>query len=425
MSGPGFNVLGSSLTEEIMGFTDGCVLSVNGCVIGINPIFISEGEKETLLSYKADWIVLDSARMSYNVDSLDGVMDYIESLSKFLKKNWARKIILIRARPSTYRSEGQAIVPIIGSPTGVSDSVCSAIMERVGCYLITVPSDCISRNGKPFDYTDETIRYIRSVLEVITAKYDRLAVERLAIEYCDEIGRRIASSSSDIKAGRKEYIDAVFSKNYIGACSICGELVSKGDMWAAAYAEHSYRLADNGCDDVIAKADCLRKFSNAGMSWAKYALFDILWKENSPESTKEMIEVIAPLAEEGDGIAMKRMGRAYRFGRGVEVDLDKALEMMKNARKLKARGSSIELFDIYWTIGTPEAYKNMIPVVKPLADKGNVSAMVRMARAYRDGKGVKRNLTESMRLYDKAVAVNPAISKERDILKKKIAALKK
>ncbi len=425
MSGPGFNVLGSSLTEEIMGLTDGSVLSVNGCVIGINPIFISEGEKETLLSYKADWIVLDSALMSYNVDSLDGVMDYVESLSKFLKKNWARKIILIRARPSTFRSEGQTITPITGNFSCVSDSVCSAIMERVNCYLITVPSDCISRNGKPFDYTDETIRYIRSVLEVITVKYDRLAVDRLAIEYCNEIGRKIVSSPSDIKAGRKEYTDAVSSKDYIGACSICGDLVSKGDMWAAAYAEQSYKLAAKGCDDTAALADCLRKFSDAGMSWAKYALFDLLWKENSPESTKEMIEVIAPLAEEGDGIAMKRMGRAYRFGRGVEADLDKALETMKNARRLKARGSSVELFDIYWAIGTPEAYESMIPVVKPLADKGNVPAMIRMARAYRDGKGVKKDLAESLRLYDEAVAANPSVSKERDILVKRMEAASK
>ena len=425
MSGPVFNVLGSSLSEEVLGCMDGSVLSVKGCVLGINPIFISDGEKETLLSYKADWIVLDSANMSRNVDSVENVMDSIESLSKFLKKNWARKIILICARPSTFRQEGQAIVPVIRYSPSISDSVCSALMERVNCYLVTVPSDCISRNGKPYDYADETIRFIRSMIDVIAVKYDRSAVERLEIEYCSKIESIAAQSADAIKAERKAFLSAVRSKKHVEACSICGDLVSMGDMWAVPFAEHSYKVASKACDNQAVLAECLRKFSNAGMSWAKYALFDILWKDNNPMSSKEMIEVIAPLAEEGDGIALKRMGRAYRFGRGVEADLNKAEEMMKASYKLKTRGSSVELFDIYWTIGTPEAYKSMIPLVKRLSEKGNVPAMVRMARAYRDGKGVRKNLDESLRLYDKAAAVSPSVAKERDVLKKKIAASKK
>ncbi|MBP5735657.1 MAG: sel1 repeat family protein, partial [Candidatus Methanomethylophilaceae archaeon] len=404
---------------------DGNVPSVKGCVFGINPVFISEGEKESLLSYKADWIVLDSVNMSLNVDSLEDVKDDLESLSKFLKKNWARKIILICARPSAYRQEGQAIVPVTRNSPSVSDAICSAIMERVNCYLITIPSDCVSRSGKPFDYTEETTRFIRSVIDVIAVKYDRSVVERLEIEYCKGMESMIARSADSIKTKRKAFRSAVKSKKSVEACLICGDLVSMGDMWASSLAEESYKVASKECDDPAVLAECLRKFSNAGMPWAKYALFDILWKDGNSTSDKEMIDVIAPLVEEGDGIAMKRMGRAYRHGKGVEADLDKALEMMKAAHKLRTRGTSVELFDIYWAIGTPEAYKSMIPIVKPLADKGNVPAMVRMARAYRDGKGVKKNLDESMRLYDKAVAANPAISKERDVLKKKMALSKK
>lgn len=418
MAGLAFNILGSSLSEEVLKSDGKESVTVKGCVTGANPLHLSDGEKESILSEKAEWVLLDS--VSFNdLGSVED--DDVDSLAKFLKKNWARKVILISAKPSIRCKDGR-VVPYCKKTT--SDSLCSALVARSGCYLVTIPSDCISRNGKPFCYVDETLRYLRSVIDVITTKYDRTAVERLAIDYCRDVERMSSSIADGIKDGRNAYNDAVLSKKNVEACSICGDLVSKGDMWAAPYAEPSYVLAVKECKDPAVLTGILRKFSNSGMSWAKYRLFDLLWKNKDAESDKEMIEVIRPVAAEGDGPALVRLSHAYRFGRGVDTDLDESLELMKEARSKKAKGSSVELFDIYWEIGTPEAYKKGVATVKPLADRGDVPSILRIARAYRYGKGVRRNTDKAMALYDKAAESSPSAAKERDVFKKNLAAKK-
>ena len=83
--------------------------------------------------------------------------------------------------------------------------------------------------------------------------------------------------------------------------------------------------------DLDKAAEWMRKAADKNVGWAKNELFDILWKINTPESHKEMISVAKVFAEAGDGGAMGRLGRAYRDGRGVEQDLDKAAEWMRKA----------------------------------------------------------------------------------------------
>ena len=421
MTGLAFNVLGSSLSEEVLRFDGKEPITIKGRVVGSNPLFISDGEKESLLSDKAEWVVVDSVYFSKGLNSVEGSANEIDALSKFLKKNWARKVILIRTKPSTRCKDGSMIPSCSRS---MSDSVCSMLMERINCYLVSVPSECISKNGNPFCYVDETIGYIRSVIDVIIEKYDRYAVERLSIDYCRDTERLKSEMHEGLKKDRKAYAEAVESKNYVGACAICSDLVSKGDMWAAPYAEPSYSLAAKKCKDTVILTSILRKFSNSGMAWAKYALFDLLWKNASPGSDKEMVSVVLPLAAEGDGSAQMRLGRAYCHGRGVEKDLDRSLELMREARANKTRGSSVELFDVYWAIGTPDAYKRAVSAVKALADNGDVPSMVRMARAYRYGRGVKKDVDKAMGLYDKAAAISPSVSKEREVFKKNLASKK-
>ena len=89
-----FNVLGSSIGQDALRCgTDGC--SIRGCVTGINPLFISEGEEETLISDRADWIIVDTAHFSCGVES--DISDEITALAKFLKKNWHRKTLTTAA----------------------------------------------------------------------------------------------------------------------------------------------------------------------------------------------------------------------------------------------------------------------------------------------------------------------------------------
>ena len=75
----------------------------------------------------------------------------------------------------------------------------------------------------------------------------------------------------------------------------------------------------------------MRKAADQNLGWAKNELFDVLWKIGTPESYSEMIDVATRFAEAGDGAAMGRLGRAYREGKGMEKNLDKAAEWLHKA----------------------------------------------------------------------------------------------
>jgi lipopolysaccharide cholinephosphotransferase len=146
----------------------------------------------------------------------------------------------------------------------------------------------------------------------------------------------------------------------------------------------------------------MRKAAEKDVGWAKNELFDILWRIGTPESYNEGISVAKGFADEGDGGAMMRLGRAYRDGKGVEKDLDEAAEWMRKAAEKDVGWAKNELFDILWRIGTPESYNEGISVAKGFADEGDGGAMMRLGRAYRDGKGVEKDLDEAAEWMRKA-----------------------
>ena len=153
--------------------------------------------------------------------------------------------------------------------------------------------------------------------------------------------------------------------------------------------------------DLLRAADCFRDAS-VKIRWVGNELFDVLWRIDSPESLKEMVSVAAALADKGDGGAMGRMGRAYRDGKGVPRDLVEAAEWMRRSADLNVGWAKNELFDILWKINTPESLKEMISVAIGFADKGDGGAMGRLGRAYREGKGVPRDLVKAAEWMRKA-----------------------
>ena len=52
----------------------------------------------------------------------------------------------------------------------------------------------------------------------------------------------------------------------------------------------------------------------------------------------------------------------------------------------------MELFDILWAIDSINSRREMIQRIRPFAEVGDPGAMARLGRAYRDGKGVEKNL---------------------------------
>ena len=411
-----FNILGSSIGKDALQCgAEG--YEIKGCVIGVNPLFISEGEMEVLNSDKADWVVVDTQYLSCGVES-DASAE-ITALAKYLKKNWRRKIIIICARPSAYLMGENAVYPIpdfMGS--SFSDGAAAKLLDEANGYSITLPFDCISRDGKPFHYIPRILEYIRSSIDVITDKYDRNALDSLSAGCSGDIGSILSDTAAGTIALRKAYAEAVSEGNRADACSACVELIERGDVASACVMEQAYKMAVKGKVKLDTRIGWLRRLDSMGMMWAKYSLFNALWKKGTKKSNKEMIELISKPAEEGDGMSCRLLGRAYLNGKGVKADLKQAEKYLRTAVDLKVPLARNDLFDVLWKVGTPESYKEMIEIIEVPASKSEPGALARMGRAYREGKGVPADPNKALDYLKRAASRSKTFVKEFEALKK-------
>ncbi len=123
---------------------------------------------------------------------------------------------------------------------------------------------------------------------------------------------------------------------------------------------------------------------------------------NKKQFEKQLNEINTELAG--------NIGRLYRDGKGVDKDLEKAAEWMRKPSEYLP-WANVELFDILWRIDTASSREEMVRRIKPLAESGNVEAMGRLARAYRDGKGIVNELYEATEWIRKAL--NKSLSVEK------------
>ncbi len=171
-----------------------------------------------------------------------------------------------------------------------------------------------------------------------------------------------------------------------------------------------------GTDKDLEKALAITKDALDNKKWwAPNKYVELLWDINTPESISEMISYALPLAKSGNPGMQRFVSKIYCDGRGVPKDLDKAAEWMRKAAEKDHRWSN-ELFDILWKIGTQESFAEMIDIASNLAEEGNAGAMGRLGRAYRDGKGVQKDVEKAAEWMRKAAEKNPSWNYELGIL---------
>lgn len=164
--------------------------------------------------------------------------------------------------------------------------------------------------------------------------------------------------------------------------------------------------------DLIIASEWLRLATNSKHLQSLIELSDVLWEIGTPKSYAEMIDLVKPLAIKENGDCLIRLGKAYRYGKGVEKDLSKARYLTRKAVNKKTRRASLILFDILWEINDDDSDKEMLDLIKPMATKGNSDGQLRLARAYRFGRGVSKDLNEAAywmkRAYDSGNKFAPA-----------------
>jgi len=106
------------------------------------------------------------------------------------------------------------------------------------------------------------------------------------------------------------------------------------------------------------------------------------------------------LVEIGDPIAMRRMGDRYRDGNGVERDLAKYEEFYKKADRVEE--ILIRKQQQEQKLREQAEKQQMIDSYTEQSNKGNINAMIRLGKCYRDGDGVEKDLKKAKELFQKA-----------------------
>ncbi len=212
------------------------------------------------------------------------------------------------------------------------------------------------------------------------------------------------------KSGNKmELAEYLYKEGkYSEAIELLDLMADEGNGKAMSMLGRAYR---DGCgvpEDLFIAAECMREASKNGASWAESEILPILWKKGDADSIKEMIAIAQKLEAKGDYRAIGSLGRAYRYGMGVDQDTIKARKYLKLAAEngvswakteynslqdeMLAFNNECESIKEQWK---SKKYDGLFDATKKLADSGNPVAMGYLGRMYRDGKGIKQNLSES------------------------------
>ncbi len=143
--------------------------------------------------------------------------------------------------------------------------------------------------------------------------------------------------------------------------------------------------------------------------------FSYMWKVGTASSLQKLYEVATEHASAGDQISNAYLGRMFFNGKGVEKDVFRAREYYEKAPDVDWAVS--ELIGILWNMGTKESVSEMLIIAQPLADRGHRNAIAHIAKAFRYGKGVNRDLNAAADLMRKIYSGNAGWTRDlADIL---------
>ncbi len=139
--------------------------------------------------------------------------------------------------------------------------------------------------------------------------------------------------------------------------------------------------AENGHSEAV---KCISK---RGLGIDARKLVRNAMESSTPEETEKLCR---ELSDDGFPDALGQLGKAYLSGNDVDEDTAKALELMKEA--YLSGWDSEDVLKAMWIEGS---YDEMVSIAEKMASGGNGNAMNYLGRAYRDGKGVSKDLIKS------------------------------
>jgi TPR repeat protein len=140
------------------------------------------------------------------------------------------------------------------------------------------------------------------------------------------------------------------------------------------------------------------------------------------------LQIIRPLAEQGNAEAQRMLGAAFANGQGVPPDLVQAVIWYSEAADQGAPDAQSNLGAMYangW--GVPQDYAQAVVLYRQAGERGNAGAQSNLGLMYEHGQGVPQDYVSAHMWLDVAAAsraTDPATrdqaAKERDMLAAKM-----
>jgi Sel1 repeat. len=280
-----------------------------------------------------------------SIDAFGYIDKNLKNVIEFLKENWGSKIILIDCpRTPWYLSENGDLkttgVSYVGS-VGAATQVCELLLKNIDCYFVRLPSVVIgdhyhNYHSSSVHYVSEIYDYLKEIVDVITdknqvetdknkrmnillLKYENVFQQMLLGEYISEFNsvqiiRNIVSKS----------IESRYHEMHL----LCDKLCSQGNAEGYRWKSNAYRDGKG-----------VEKNIDTAIIWMKKAvdkkplfineLVDILQRSTNLNDHEEAFKICSETTYAT--WATGYLARAYRDGKGVEKDVDRAIELMRTA----------------------------------------------------------------------------------------------
>ncbi len=223
-----------------------------------------------------------------------------------------------------------------------------------------------------------------------------------------------------------EYFDKGFHaeqvKDYIQAIAWYQKAANQGHAEAQSNLGRIYYRGLGVEYDVIKANVWYQKAANQGHAEAEYGLALLYrYRRDTERDFAQAIAWYQKAANQGHAEAQYSLGRIYYNGRGVGVkqDYDQShYWYLKAANQGHIEAQEI-IGDNYFkgNFGAKKDYVQAATWYQKLADQGSDNAKLKLARMYRSGKGVKRDLNMSIALYTQS---NKPMAKQEQLYTKKI-----
>ena len=348
-------------------------------------------------------------------------MPFLNKLIDFCKKRYGSHIILIQTVEAPYRiSQDSVIISNSIDPKKdlLKTDVDTYFLKQTGCYYVPCPYNIISDDLHKWGlnevhYPPEYYMYAKNVITEIVNNPGCKDLFKKISSYYSEICLKLSKILTRVELPathiERDYNQFIKNKQYGAAKSLVTTIINSLNKDEPIHSSICAILGKSYRDGLINNPNGLE-----AIYWLRraadedpYMIPDLaLLLLKNPSSYKEAYERCFQVHMKVGGAA-QILGRMYRHGLYVGKDLFKAAEYTREAVMKNVGWATNELFDILWEINTPESLKEMIALGTHYANRFDAGAMGRLGRAYREGRGVSKDLSQAKYWMKKASEINP------------------